>query len=56
MRNIGPLDRFLRGLVGAGLTALALNGEDWGWFGLSVWTTALLEVCPFYALLRISTR
>ena len=56
MKNVGPVDRFLRGLVGAGLTALALHGEDWGWLGPSVWTTALLEVCPVYALFGFSTR
>lgn len=58
-RNIGPLDRSLRVIVGLALLSLlfVLEGNlRWlGLVGLVPLLTALLGNCPGYALLGLST-
>ena len=55
--NVGTIDRVLRILVGALLTALTLTGTIglWGWIGLVPLATGVVRFCPLYPLLGIST-
>jgi hypothetical protein len=56
-RNIGPVDRLIRIIVGVGLLSLVLVGPQtwWGLLGLVPLGTALIGWCPPYALLGIDT-
>ena len=56
-KNIGPLDRTLRILLGVGLISQTFIGPQtpWGWLGIIPLATALVGWCPPYALLKIST-
>jgi hypothetical protein len=58
MRNIGPLDRGLRAVLGIALLALVFTGPHsaWGVIGLVPLLTALVGWCPLYSALGISTR
>lgn len=55
--NVGPIDRVLRVIVGIGLIGLAASGTIgwWGYLGLIPLLTAVVRLCPLYALLGIST-
>ncbi|SEA95667.1 YgaP family membrane protein [Alkalimonas amylolytica] len=55
--NVGGLDKTLRMLVGIVLIALAATGVVgvWGWVGVVPLLTGLLNTCPAYSLLGIST-
>jgi hypothetical protein len=55
--NVGSVDRLLRAGVGIVLIGLALTGTigAWGWIGLVPLATALVGVCPAYALLGVNT-
>ncbi len=55
--NVGGIDKVARILIGAGLIVLALAGTigAWGWLGVIPLATGLLNTCPLYALLGIST-
>jgi hypothetical protein len=55
--NIGSADRVLRivaGLVLVGLTITNYIGV-WGWLGLVLLATALINWCPLYAVLGLKT-
>ncbi len=56
-RNVGPLDRVLRIVLGAVLIALVFAGPKtaWGWIGIIPLGTALIGFCPAYRLLGICT-
>ncbi len=62
MRNEGPIDRILRGVVAVAAVVLALVvGAGSGW-GIVLWiiaailgVTALIGMCPIYQVLGIST-
>jgi len=56
--NIGSIDRILRIIVGLGLIALAFVGPktSWGWIGLVPLLTGLINSCPIYSILGISSR
>lgn len=56
-RNIHPIERAARIILGGFLTSLALWGPANPWFllGLIPLATGLLGWCPPYALLGIST-
>ena len=56
-RNVGGIDRTLRGLVGVVLLALTWYGTIglWGLIGLVPLGTALVGFCPLYKLLGIAT-
>lgn len=58
MRNVGPIDRALRFVLGVALLTLAFTGPRtlWGALGLIPLVTAMLGWCPLYTLLGISTR
>lgn len=56
-KNIHSVERILRILVGAGLTALAFVGPANNWFllGLIPLLTGIMGWCPPYAIFGIST-
>lgn len=58
-RNVGPIDRALRIVVGLGLLSLVFvleGGGRWlGLIGLVPLATGLAANCPAYSLLGIST-
>lgn len=59
-RNLGPIDRIIRIVIGAALLYFALfasqNGYNWlGWIGVVPIITALMGYCPLYAILGVST-
>jgi hypothetical protein len=56
-KNIGPIDRTVRIILGIGLISLTFVGPKtpWGWLGLIPLATALIGWCPPYALLGINT-
>ena len=56
-KNVHPVERVVRVVVGLGLTSLAFVGPSNPWFllGLIPVATGLLGWCPPYAILGIST-
>jgi hypothetical protein len=55
--NVGGIDRILRILVGLALIAWALlfNGPVWAWIGVLPLITGLVNFCPAYSIVGIST-
>ncbi|WP_459076826.1 YgaP family membrane protein [Billgrantia campisalis] len=55
--NVGGPDKIARIVIGALLTGLAITGVigAWGWIGILPLATGLLNFCPAYRLLGIST-
>ncbi|MGY4878722.1 DUF2892 domain-containing protein [Vreelandella aquamarina] len=55
--NVGGFDKVARIVVGALLIILALTGTIgvWGWIGVVPLATGLMNSCPVYSLLGIST-
>jgi hypothetical protein len=56
-KNVHPVERIVRIVVGLGLTSMAFFGPANLWFllGLVPLTTGLLGWCPPYAMLGMST-
>ena len=56
--NIGMVDKWLRIIVGVVLIALAIFNVIgwWGYIGIIPLATALINFCPVYRLLGMSTR
>lgn len=55
-KNVGGLDKILRIALGALLVLGALLGYGWWmWIGVVPLATGLLNSCPIYSLLGIST-
>lgn len=55
-KNVGGLDKTLRIALGALLVLGALLGNGWWmWIGVVPLATGLLNSCPIYSLLGIST-
>lgn len=55
-RNIGLIDRIVRGLAGIALIAWALSGGPvWAWIGVVPLLTAAVAICPAYSMLGIRT-
>ena len=56
-RNLGPIDRIARLALGALLVLLAVTGTVglWGYLGLVLLGTALMNFCPIYKLLGFKT-
>lgn len=56
--NLGQADRLLRLVAGIALIVLNLTGVIgiWGWIGIVLVATALINFCPIYRLLGISTK
>ncbi len=55
--NVGGIDRVLRIAAGLALIAWVLfaNGPAWAWIGIAPLATGLLNFCPAYGILGIST-
>ncbi|UUV07468.1 DUF2892 domain-containing protein [Ruegeria sp. YS9] len=55
-KNMGGLDKTLRIAIGAALILGALLGYGtWMWIGIVPLVTGLLNTCPIYSVLGIST-
>ena len=56
-KNMGKVDRVLRGIVGVILIALVFVGPQtpWGWIGLIPLVTAFVSFCPAYFPFKFST-
>ena len=56
-KNMGGIDRILRGIVGVILIALVFVGPQtpWGWLGLIPLGTAIFSFCPAYLPFKINT-
>lgn len=57
-KNIGTIDRIARIVIGLALIALAVSGVigAWGYIGIVPLATAMVNFCPLYQLLGMSTR
>lgn len=55
--NVGSLDRIVRIIVGLALIAMAVMGTIgwWGYIGIVPLLTGLMQRCPAYSLLGVST-
>lgn len=55
-KNVGGIDRIIRGILGLALIGVALTGvSPWGWIGIILLATALIGWCPPYSILGINT-
>jgi len=56
-KNVGGIDRILRILVGIALITIVFVGPQtaWGWLGVPVLLTGLLNFCPGYLPFKFST-
>ena len=57
-KNIGPIERAIRVLLGVGILSLAVVGPrtPWALLGIIPLTTGLVRWCPPYALLGLMAR
>lgn len=57
MKNIGFIDKLIRVGLGTCLLSMVFIGPQstWGWLGLIPLFTGLINFCPLYRLLGIST-
>ena len=55
--NVGTIDKWLRIVVGVALIALAIFGVIgwWGYIGIVPLATGLVNFCPAYKLIGMST-
>lgn len=55
--NVGGIDKIMRVVLGLVLIAMVFVGPQtpWGWLGVIFLATGLLNFCPLYPLLGIST-
>ena len=55
--NVGGVDRIMRIVAGLALIAWALfgGGPTWAWIGVAPLATGLINFCPAYSILGIST-
>ena len=55
--NLGSVDRLLRLIGGAVLVVLALTGVigAWGWLGIILLATGLINLSPLYRILGFSS-
>ena len=56
-KNIGTTDKFLRLIVGIALVIATASGNlpVWGWVGVVLIVTALVNFCLLYKIFGIST-
>ncbi len=57
-KNVGTADKWIRIVIGLVLISLVFVGPKtaWGWIGIIPLATALINFCPIWAVLKISTR
>ena len=55
--NVGGIDRILRVVVGSAMVLAASNHliGDWGYLGIVVLTTGMLQFCGVYTLFGVNT-
>ena len=55
--NVGGIDRIMRVVVGSAMVLAASNHliGDWGYLGVIVLTTGMLQLCGVYTLLGVNT-
>jgi len=55
--NVGGIDRILRIVAGLALVAWVVlaNGPVWAWIGVVPLATGLINFCPLYSILGISS-
>lgn len=55
--NVGGIDRILRVVVGSAMVLAASHHliGDWGYLGVIVLTTGMLQLCGVYTLLGVNT-
>ncbi len=58
VKNIGSADKIIRLVLGAAAISLVFFGPQtpWGWLGLILIVTALIDFCPIWRILGINTR
>ncbi len=55
-KNVGNIDRFIRIILGLTLISFAVITKNWwGLIGIIPILTALVNYCPAYSLLKVST-
>jgi hypothetical protein len=55
-RNVGPVDRIIRLILGAVIILVgAIFNSWWGLIGVAVFLTGIIGWCGFYILLGINT-
>lgn len=55
-KNVGSIDKVLRIVLGLGLIGFAVITKNWwGIIGIVPLLTALINYCPVYSLLKVST-
>lgn len=56
-KNIGSYDKFIRAILGLFLLSLVFWGPEtpWGYIGLILLGTSLVNFCPLYSLLGVNT-
>ncbi|MCF6258536.1 MAG: DUF2892 domain-containing protein [Gammaproteobacteria bacterium] len=56
--NVGGIDKILRIVVGVALIGLTLTDVIgvWGWVGIVPLATGLINWCPLYPMIGLSTR
>lgn len=55
-KNVGMIDRVVRGIVGLVLLGFALfGGYWWGWIGVIALATAAFGYCPAYRLVGLNS-
>ncbi len=56
-KNVGAIDRTFRIILGVVLIALVFVGPEtaWGWIGVIPLVTGLVNFCPSYLPLKMST-
>lgn len=55
--NEGKIDRFLRVILGIGISSLAFWGPQtpWAYLGLIPLLTGIIGYCPLYAIIGVNT-
>jgi hypothetical protein len=58
IRNVGSLDQIIRLVLGAILVSLVFVGPQtpWGWLGLILIATGVINFCPIWMMLGVNTR
>lgn len=56
-KNVGAIDRTFRIILGVVLIALVFVGPEtpWGWIGVIPLVTGLVNFCPLYLPIKMST-
>lgn len=55
--NVGNVDKIIRIVAGLILISLVFIGPQtpWGWIGVLLVVTGLINFCPLYSILRVNT-